>query len=426
MTRAATLKTAIVMAFRTLFGPWMALGLLGIDIGVLLMRGAGWLGESMSLVRTMAVVFNVAGALLAGVAATDAARISRAGNIDLVLAVRKTQRRYLWAWLWTFLPAALAHVIVFLVAALAGGDWSPRSGWGRLLLALAVQLADIGWFIALGSVIGRLLPAVAAALVAAVTGLVAVYFFQGLYLNLGDSRFSPLGDSGSVLSQIGLVYNPVELVLQLACLGVSSAVFLWSPVRSYGARSVIRPVGLLTLSAVIAALLLVPSAVPSDPFRPNPTPPDVCVGGEPKICYYHEHERYSTPYIEAVQRASATARDKGYEALVPETVVETSMTFFPSGPDQAGLSGFEPAAPNEDAIVSQLLSPEHCPQMYADVQPSEVFWLDLGLLEATWVELLGHEYQWFDNLGEEAAGLVPLSPDEVAAKMAKLRACDFE
>ncbi|MDR1189281.1 MAG: hypothetical protein LBK95_17835 [Bifidobacteriaceae bacterium] len=418
------MKAATSTAFRTLFGPWMALGLLGLDVGVLAMRGAGWLGESMYLVRTLAVVFNVAGALLTAVAATDAARISRSGNIGLILAVRKTHRRYLWAWWWTFWPAAAAHAIVFLVATAAGGDLSPRGGWGRLVLALAVQLADIGWFIALGSVIGRLLPTIAAALVAAVTGLVAVYYFQGLYFDFAEARFSPLGDSGSVLSQIGQLYNPVELVLQLAFLTASGAVFLWSPVRLHGTRTAIRPVGMMGVGIAVIALWGAPSLLPTDPFVPDPSLPDVCVGGIPTICYYHEHERYAAPYIETIERVTGAARAAGYDSLVTEEVLETSATSRPSGPDQAGLTGFEAGAVSDEMIVGELLSLRNCPQMYAEVQPSEEFWRDMRLLEATWLDLLGHEYQWFADDAEAASA--PLSPREASAKMTELRACDFE
>ncbi|MDR0592582.1 MAG: hypothetical protein LBG60_04855, partial [Bifidobacteriaceae bacterium] len=74
---------------RMLFGPWAALVVIGVDIAMLTMRDMAYLGESMYLVRTLPLGFIIVGPVMAGVAATDAALMSRAGNIGLVIAVQR-------------------------------------------------------------------------------------------------------------------------------------------------------------------------------------------------------------------------------------------------------------------------------------------------------------------------------------------------
>ncbi|MDR2374315.1 MAG: hypothetical protein LBD77_09545 [Bifidobacteriaceae bacterium] len=404
-----------------LFGPWTALVVVGVDVGMLTMRHMGYLGESMYLVRTLPIGFVIIGPLLAGVAATDAARISQAGNIGLVMAVRRRRMRYLWAWWWTILPASGFHTAAFAVMVLVGGDLDPRGGWLRLLLAFLVQLAVFSWFTALGSVFGRFLPTAIAALAAAATAFVAVYYLTGATAE--QPRFSVFGDLGATVTQVGVLFNPAQLLLQLALLSGSAAALLWAPVRLVRERPSLRPAGTLACVAVVVALCLAQRVLPAALLVSDPSPPDTCVGDQPVVCYYHEHARYATPYIDLIARASRAALDNGYGAFVPRRMDEVSRRYTPGDPDVTALDPFEVNYPGDDYLVETFVFPMQCPQVHSDQPPSDEFWRNQRLLTATWMSLMGREY---GPLDAAEASLVPLEPEEVAATMSALRSCDFE
>jgi hypothetical protein len=327
----------------------------------------------------------------------------------------------LWAWWWTVLPASAAHAAAFAVMVFVGGDLDPRGGWPRLLLAFLVQLAVFGWFAALGSAVGRFLPAAVAALAAAATAFAAVYYLAGAAA--GVPRFSVLGDLGASVSQVGVLFNPAQLLLQLAVLGGSAAVFLWAPVRLVRERAVPRPAGAPACVAVVIALWLAPPVLPASLLVSDPSPPDTCVGEGPVVCYYHEHARHAAPYLDLVGRASRAALDNGYDALVPTRMEEISRRYIPDGPDVVALDPFEAYYPGDEYVMESLVYPMRCPQMHAEQAPSEEFWRNQRLLTATWMSLMGQVYALPDPA---EASLVPLPPDEVTAIMSTLRACDFE
>lgn len=64
-------------AARTLAGPWVALAVIGLDVGVALLRGAPYLGEAVFTVRWMALAVWMIGALVGAVAAVDAAHLAQ-------------------------------------------------------------------------------------------------------------------------------------------------------------------------------------------------------------------------------------------------------------------------------------------------------------------------------------------------------------
>ncbi len=99
----------LTYALRTLVGPWLTLPALVLETLNFLQRGMPWRGEGMWTVEWFAISLFVIGPLAAGAAAVDAARLSRPGNIHLVVAVPRPFRAYLRAAAWCAGPLVVLH-----------------------------------------------------------------------------------------------------------------------------------------------------------------------------------------------------------------------------------------------------------------------------------------------------------------------------
>jgi hypothetical protein len=263
-----------------------------------------------------------------------------------------------------------------------------------------------------------------AGLIAAIFSLGGVYYLTGTAAS--SPKFSLLGDQGATVPQIGVLFNVPQLVLQLGLLAVSGAVFLTARVRFSGGRTGFRLLDAVLCCITAVGLCISPQVLPGHLLISDPTPPDVCVGETPQVCYFHEHERYAAPYLTLVKRATVAAMKSGYDALLPNKLVETSRRFSPDEPGTIALDPFETTYPGDEYILQGLVYPDWCAQMSADQPPpSEEFWANQQLLKATWMNVMGLEATegW---IGAEDAARIPLPPDEVRSMMSALRACDFE
>ncbi|MEY2442148.1 MAG: hypothetical protein QOJ46_1574 [bacterium] len=75
-------------AFKTLYGPWLVAPVIALETANFLQRGMPWRGEGMWTVEWFAIAMFLIGPLCAGVGAVDASRLTRPGNIHLVLSSR--------------------------------------------------------------------------------------------------------------------------------------------------------------------------------------------------------------------------------------------------------------------------------------------------------------------------------------------------
>lgn len=324
------MKRTVSYALRSLVGPWLIVVVIGLEIATFVMRGMPWRGEGMWTVDFFAIPLFIIGPLCAGVAAVDASRLSRPGNIHLILSIPRPQRAYVRAAAWCAGPVAMVHSLTILAAIVVGDVEQPSVGWLALLGACAVQVLSIFWFAALGSAIGRFLNPLVAGLV---SGTVAFgcHYFLGNALS-GSPTFRLLDLGGATITMIGKAYSGGYLTGQAATFIVTSALLLVVPVRVRPGFRVPGSSGVAAVIAVVLALVVGPSAFPEAREVADPRPPTYCQGARPQICLYFEHRRYSSLVIPTVRSLTEAASRSGYAALVPDRVVESSRTFRPDGP----------------------------------------------------------------------------------------------
>lgn len=423
-------------ALRTLWGPRLVLVLVALETANLLQRGRPWRGELLWTVEWLGIVHFVAGPLLAGVAAVDAARLARPGSLELLAVSKRPRGTYVWAAAWTAVPACVAHTAA-LAAALGWGQrfWG-NAELGSAGLAFAVQLAGFCWYSALGSVIGRYVPVLAAGPAAAVGAL-------GLFYRLADGDgFLLMHFGASTVSRLGVQLNAVYLWLQLAVLAGTAAMFMLP--RVWPAREPMRRTPhLLGVTALAAALVVLMSARGLGPDQrqmlADPYPPDRCYGENPVVCYYPQHQRMAEPSYEAIADFAQRARQAGYHDLMPDTIHETSRSYFPTDPAIQGLHisarEYEGNPPDPADLIQTLVLPNHCrkpDRSFGDME-SRMYEFHFDLVDALhWLYVtegpsgLEFDVAEHSNFHDWPIGWVEeLTPEEVSVLAAKRLACDF-
>ncbi len=410
-------------AARSLVGPWGAVAVVGLEVVNLLQRGRPWRGELVWTVDWMGIVLFAAGPLLAGLAAVDAARITRREALPVVGSAAQPWRAYVEAILWTAGPATLAHLVAFGTAIAMGlpGVLSSSVGWSATAVALLAQILQFWWYTIFGSVVGRFLSPVGAGLTAAVGGLAVFYV-----LGFGD-RFDPFAVGGSTVSRLGLTWNVVYLGLQVLVLCVTAVVMAVS-IRGTRRR---RPV--VDVTAGLGVVLVVGVASLVGPQQRTvamePTPPGQCLWGEPVVCVYAEHERIADAVYASVYEALDAARNNGYRSLVPELVHEVSRTYVPPRSEIAGVATDQLLQGDEwDTfdLLWDLSTPWHCPQIRGEQPPDDAYFQSMEALVFTWLTLLD------EPAGPQVADLPEgllmerrLDPEQARETKAFLDSCGF-
>ncbi|WP_182050141.1 hypothetical protein [Changpingibacter yushuensis] len=404
-------------AARTLAGPWVALAVIVLDVGVALLRGAPYLGEAVFTVRWMALAVWMISALVGAVAAVDSAHLAQPGRRHLSLATAGGRREFVWAALWAEVPAAVVHLLAILVLFGIGGAPHPFVGWFPVALAMAAQAASIMWFAALGSFVGRLTQPVVAGLLGAAGAYAASLIFTTV--SSGGRGFHPLGDSGATISQVGLVWNTGFLWLQLTITLLTAGLLLLS--RPRAAHGWLLPSPAIVAAGFVVVILLGASMkVPGNQMVPTAEEPTHCAGTDPTICVYGEHERNAAPDIATVRQLVNSAREAGYDALVPAQVVEASRSRNPGDPDSR-TTAFGPIEQDPDDVsilIQEMLTPAWCPALSGNDAIPDHYWTDMENIVYTWSGQLGDATIF---TGDEHT----LSPEDISEILNRWAACDL-
>ena len=407
-------------ALRTLVGPWLIALAAPLEVANFLQRGTPWRGEGMWTVEWFAIVLFVLGPLAAGAAAVDAARLSRPGNVHLVVSTPRPCSPYVRAALWCAVPLVAIHVLTVAAALGFGAVTRPEVGWPALLGQAGLQCLVIVWFVALGTAVGRFANPLVAGLFASVLGLFVTYVLGD---GAGSGHFALLGLGSSTVSRLGLSYHSPYLLGQLLVLGATCVLLVLVPTR--GVRSLRAPsavgfgaLGLVLLIVVAAQLLL-----PAHRLEAAPRAPGVCFHAGVPVCLFQEHRRHRGSVQRHIEALVTAARRNGYKSLVPVRVVETSRTYGGAKPGTATFT--LPLVPSVggkariDDWAYELTNPAHCPLLTSLVGPPESYYRRKAELEVTWLSLLGVR-SWqldFDPT------LRVLTPEETAAIVADFRDC---
>ncbi len=419
------MRSRLRYAARTLLGPWVALPALGLEMASFVLRGMPWRGEGLWTVEWFAIPLFILGPVCAGVAAIDAARLSRPGNIHLAVSVARPGWAYLRAAAWCAVPLACLHLGTIAAGLVIGQASQPSVSWWSLIAGALVQCLGIVWYVALGSAIGRYTSTVLAGLVAGTGAFVINYLIGGALT--GEQRFQLLNLGSTTITMVGLSLNTGYLAAQAAMLVSTAAIFLTLRVQP---RSNIRTPTIgsaVLIAAVVAMVVATPMTLPAHRYVAAPKPPTQCVGSAPQICMYPEHRRYSAIVRRTINTLAEAARSHGYPEFVPARVVEESRTYHPSGPGIFPL--YLPAdvyeagrLPLEEA-ASMILNPTHCPSLQSpDLGGVDMdqFGLNYFSLLKTWLHLVG-----IDDVGGPFEPKL-LSPEEVGAILDDFAHCRLD
>lgn len=360
-------------ALRTLAGPWVVLPVVVLEVLNFLQRGMPWRGETLWTVDWFAIALFIVGPLVAGASAVDAARLSRMGNVHLVLATPRPHRPYLRGAAWCAAPVLMVHVLTMAVGlAVSGLYGSPQ--WFGLVAAVLVQCLAICWYVAIGSAVGRLASPLVAGAVAAVGTFTLIYFLG----ENGEGRFAPLALGGATVSRLGLEYSPGYLLSQIACFVLTGAMLLLLPMRLRSGRKVLTTAGAVLVVLTVVLVAGGRYTLPDTRLVARPAAPTDCVGSAPRVCLYPEHQRLRDEVVRHVRTLSEAARSGGYAALVPERVDELSRTYQVNTPSVVGLEIPSDAyvsgrVPIKD-VASSLIRPLHCSALYEEPGPGDAYW----------------------------------------------------
>ncbi|MFI8515587.1 hypothetical protein ACIGHB_31115 [Streptomyces sp. NPDC085460] len=408
-------------AARTLIGPWVALPATVLEVLNFFQRGMPWRGETLWTVDWFAISLFIIGPLIAGAAAVDASRLTRPGNIHLVVGVSRPHRPYLRAAAWCAGPVAAVHLLAIL-AGLALGGFSSSTAWFLILTAILVQILAIGWYVAIGSAIGRFASPLIAGAGAALGSFTLIYLLgEG-----GKEVFEPLALGGATVSRLGYEYDPGYLLAQVAVFGGTGILLLILPIRMRSGVRVPTAVGLSLALAVAGVIAAGPYTFPSDRLTASPKAPTRCTGAEPTICLYPEHERFEAQLVGHIQTLSGAAKAKGYPYFVPNRVEEISRTYRVNGKGTLGLDiqadAYATGTIDIADVAVELVRPLHCEQLYTGAPPGEAYWQREMSLHATLLSLAGLKV----NEEDYPQQIKILSPEQVRAIFADYDRCDLE
>lgn len=333
--------------------------------------------RGMWTVEWFAISLFIIGPLCSAAAAVDAARLSRPGNVHLVLSTPRPVLAYVRAAAWCAVPLIGIHLAAIVAGVVAGPVTEPSVGWLAMAAGAAVQCLSIVWYVALGSLIGRFASPLLAGLIAA-GGAWLVFLPLSAATLGGPGGFALLDMGASIISQIGLTYHFGYLASQAAVFLVTAALFVVVGLRTRSGVRLPTFTGVVAGVAALAVLFAGQQVLPSTRKVDNLVIPTSCRGDAPAVCLYHEHRRFHEVVAGNIQTLSDAARDAGYEALTLERVAESSHSFRPGGGPKVvgvGLPGslFDGGRMSLEDTADTLLRPNHCDRLRARTPPPDEF-----------------------------------------------------
>ncbi|WP_351230927.1 hypothetical protein [Streptomyces sp. NPDC002133] len=408
-------------ACRTLVGPWLVLPAAVLEAVNFAQRGMPWRGEALWTVDWFAIALFIIGPLLAGAAAVDAARLSKPGNIHLVLATRRPYRPYLRAAMWCAGPVLAVHLVT-IATGLIVSRVHGSTPWLGIALAALVQGLAICWYTAIGSAIGRLAGPLVAGAVASLGAFALIYLLgEG-----GSDGFNLLALGGATVSRLGYDYAPGYLAAQIVVFTLTAALVLLLPLHQRSGLRLPTPAGAPCVAIAAALVTTGPYMLPDERFTADAAAPTDCTRTAPKVCLYPDHQRFRSQVVQHVQTLSQAADAAGYRSLVPQRFEELSRTYRINAPNTIGMEipadAYATGEVSLEEVASAMVRPLHCDLMYTEPGPGPKYWEREFSLYATLLNTAGVKVR------EEEFPASPriLSPQDVDKIMRDYGTCNLE
>lgn len=380
-------------------------------------RGMQWRGDLVWTIDWLPVAFILVGPIVSGCAAMDAARVAPGSHHMFRNPVTHTP-----GFAVVVAYGVVLSVVHLLVLGVALAISQPPVGDGGAAAAVLVQLLILWLFASLGATVGRFTGVVLAGICGAMAAVALVYLFSA-----PSRHVSLLAIGGATVPRIGYAYNVVYLALQgLALLMGISGLLALRPVEGARLRRVARLDGLVA-SVLLVGVVALSTVIRIDRLVPVDATPSSCgaVSGLP-VCFYPQHGRVANAFKEQLWVLVESARQKGYQDVLPGKVEEASRTVLPQAADATVAAVYvmpdhlQGMRPSLREIVLGIVQPVHCAQLQGPRPPSERYWSDVRALTATWVGLADPAEA--EMVGYEGS---PLSPADAATLIRQFRTCNY-
>ncbi|MFV0633797.1 hypothetical protein [Demequina sp.] len=381
-----------------------------IEAWVLTLRGAPWRHDLVWTIDWFAISHILVGPIVAGAVAMDVARMTR-GMREFPTRVTRSPVLLVGS---TY--AAVVGAIQVLMFALTTILWLPPGFSWAALLAMVAQCFMVVGFVGLGTACGAHLRVALAPIVAACAAVIVVTLTGS-----SGSSYSLFYAGGATVPRIGYAYDGAWLAVQVVALAVFVCVLTIVATRPYG-RWPVTAVAAAAVAGMVGAAMASAWA-PGERYMAVEREPTTC-GGLVTVswCYYPEHEWVMDSYAEHLIVLIESAREAGYDTLVPEVIEEASQVRWPAdastGVFYVSSDVLGGGASDLRQITSDLVSPLQCPQVQQDLPPSEQYWHDLEALVNTWVALA-------ESYGTPTAPSPDevLSPEDAGRLITEFRTC---
>jgi hypothetical protein len=379
------MKNKLRFGFQSIFGIYLSIGIIILDLILSFSRQMPYIGESLFTVRWFAIDLFIICPVVAGVVATDTSRFSKKENVYLTNI--KKHKQYKWILKFSALPPALSHLIIPIIYLFIGHETDlPKNILLSVILGLFTQFLIIYFFGVFGFFLGKFLPVTLSGIVAVI--LSVFLYFKGTSAGLGYSSFTIFGDDGASVSQIGKEFRVSYLIIRIIILLIAILLLFHSNFMLNNGNYIPK-----IKTVIYVVVIVIIFIVPSVKLQNNPliTAKNVNYNREyrvagVKIYWFKQHDKYAQPYIDFYNQIFSTLKTAGYKELLPKSIyegvgsslsklpIDASITMggyndMPQGINVVGDPDF--GVLSEDMIDNLIILPRafHCKQMIDEYPP---------------------------------------------------------
>ncbi len=353
------MRSAVRSAF---VGAWSGVVMIIVQVVNVVSSQGEFTSDQQFLLGYLGGVTMLGGALVAGLAAVDASRLSGAASPWPSGLPRL--RSLIAAWAVSAGSASLGHVLAVVVVAVYSQPY-PRLSALEVVLVMAAQVLALGVAAGIGSATGRFFSRPVAATLGAVTAFIV--------LTAGSDFSAPVWANvvGTQVPFPGMAASPPWHAAYLVTALVATAALVWMPSRVLrGARVPTTGTG-VALSVALVTLVLplgtdLHRYTPRDDLRTECSP----ATAELDVCLIAEEELFHDDIASAARAIAAASPGGTLPTWAPAEIVSTNLDgslvpgdrdYIRPGVVAVGLEDF--GSRNIDPLqLAQAFTPDYCGQ----------------------------------------------------------------